>query len=152
MKKILSLILSIIICIGAASCSGTAKEIDITALAQELISAQIFDEDLTEVKSSVTAKRLGLPEENIEECVAYAGTKAVVDEIVLIKAKEGTYGDVQAALNKHVETQIASYSSYRPEEVPKLEDAVSVSFGNYVMLIVANDAEKADEIIQQFTN
>ena len=151
MKKILSLILSLIICISITACGNTAKEIDINALSGELLNAQIFDEELTQVKTSVTIKRLGLNEADIEECVAYAGTKAVVDEIVLIKAVEGAYGDVQAALNKHVDTQIKSYTSYRPEEVPKLEEALSLSFGNYVMLIVSNNSEKAQEIVDKST-
>ena len=41
--------------------------------AQQLMSADIFDENLMEVKAATTEKRLNLSSDDIESCVSYAG-------------------------------------------------------------------------------
>lgn len=148
MKKILSVIISVFICtLVLAGCGGTNFDAD--SAVKQLMSAGIFDETLTEVSSSVTQKRLSLSEEDIESCTSYAGTKAVVDEIVLVKVSSSDAAErVKTALDRHIETQKKSYSSYRPDEVPKLDSAVIVSEGGYVILVVSKDSGKAQSIVK----
>lgn len=148
MKKIISTFLCAVMCLLCVAGCGTIKEVDLNSLCSEIMAAQIFDEDLTQVKTSVTLKRLSLEEADVEECISYAGTKAVVDEVVLIKAVSPEAAqNVLSSLEKHIALQQKSYASYRPEEVPKLDSAVSVCEGNYVMLVVSNDNQKAEEIV-----
>ena len=45
--------------------------------------------------------------------------------------------------------RIENYSSYIPSEVPKLEDAVIISGGRYVVLCVADDAAAAQKIVDK---
>ena len=45
--------------------------------------------------------------------------------------------------------RIENYSSYIPSEVPKLEDAVIISGGRYVVLCVAEDASGVREAAQK---
>ena len=45
--------------------------------------------------------------------------------------------------------RIESYSTYIPAEVPKLEDAVMISGGRYVVLCVAQDASAVRELAQK---
>lgn len=148
MKKILSVIISVFICaLALAGCGSMGFDTD--SAVEQLMSAGIFDENLTEVSSSVTQKRLSLSEEDVESCTAYAGTKAVVDEIVLVKTSSAEASEkVKAAFDKHIETQKKSYSSYRPDEVPKLDSAVIVSEGGYVILVVSKDSGKAQSIVK----
>lgn len=149
-KKILTLLCAVMCLMCIVGC-GTIKEIDLNSLCGEIMSANIFDEDLTQVKTSVTLKRLSIQETDVEECIAYAGTKAVVDEVVLVKATSPEAAqNVVASLDKHIALQQKSYASYRSEEVPKLDSAVSVSEGNYVMLVVSNDSAKAEEIVNSY--
>lgn len=149
MRKIISAVICMLICLFCFTGCGTGSELDVDSASQQLMSAGIFDENLTEVSQSVTEKRLELNPEDIESCVAYAGTKAVVDEFVLIKAISGDVAEnIKNSFNNHIETQKKSYESYRPDEVPKLESAVVMTSGNYAVLIVSGDSAKAQKIIK----
>ena len=147
-KRITAFVCAVVCAIGLTGCGGT-KEIDINSTAQQLMSADIFDENLMEVKAATTEKRLNLSSEDIESCVSYAGTKAVVDEIVIVKAVSAdAAANVKKAFDEHIATQKKSYSSYRPDEVPKLDSAVELAEGNYVVLVVSKDGEKEEKIVK----
>ena len=149
MRKIISSVICMLICLFCFTGCGTGGELDMNSAAQQLMSAGIFDETLTEVNQSVTEKRLELNTGDIESCIAYAGTKAVVDEFVLIKATSGDGAEnIKNSFNNHIEKQKKSYESYRPDEVPKLESAVVMTSGNYAVLIVSGDSAKAQKIIK----
>ena len=57
-------------------------------------------------------------------------------------------------MKKAFETRVAdqkeSFQSYNANEVPKLDDAVIISGGKYVVLVVSGDSAKAKEIIGQY--
>lgn len=149
MKKIISFIISAVLCTAVFAGCGGGTEFDADAAVGQLMSAGIFAETLTEVKPEVTKKRLSLSEGDIESCTAYAGTKAVVDELVLVKASSPSAAEtVESAFEKHIEAQKKSYSSYNPNEVPKLDSAVIVSESGYVILVVSADSDKAKSIIK----
>ena len=149
MKKTISVIICTLLCLLSLSGCGSVKELDIDTASTQLMSAGIFDEDLTEVSNSVTEKRLALDAKNIEVCRSYAGTKAVVDEIVMIKAvSDEAAENVKASFDKHIQSQKNSYASYRPDEVPKLEDAVVMTSGSYAVMVVSKDASQAEKIVK----
>ncbi len=134
------------------SACGSSAEIDINALSADLMSSDIFSEKLDEVSSSVIEKRLSIDEDQVAEIFGAAGTKAVVDEFAIIKLADGaSAADVEKGIENHIEKQKDSYASYKPEEVPKLEDYVLVSSGNYEILVVSDDSSKAKEIINKYT-
>lgn len=149
MKKKITVFLSMIICaVSIAGCSS-AKNIDIEALAEDLLNNGIYAEELSTVSAQITEKRYALTEDEVEEAVAYAGTNAVVDEIAIFKAK-----DVESVSNKvaeHIAVQTSTYESYRPSEVSKLEDSVVRVVGDYVILCVSEDSARAEEIIEEYT-
>ncbi len=135
--------------IAAALTGCAAKEINVNELASDLAKNAKFTEQLTEVSSDITAKRYGLDSEAVEECAAYAGTKAVVDEVAVFKSKDVDTVKEQAL--KHIEAQKSSYSSYRPDEVPKLDDSIITVVGDYVIVCVSEDSSVAESIIAEFT-
>lgn len=133
MKKILSVILLSLTFIISA-CSGT--EIDINTAADTLVSELEFSEELAEISASVQMKRYGLDKETVIDAKGYAGTKAVVDEVVVFKCNDTEA--VMNAANEHIELQIKNYTSYAPNEVHKLNDAVIETVGDCVIVCVSN--------------
>lgn len=149
MKKILSAALCVMMCILCMSC-GTKGELDAAAAAGELLSAGIFDEELSEVKQSVAQKRVNVSEEDIAECIAYSGTRAVVDEIVIIKAVSADAAEnAEEAFKAHIDAQKQVYADYNADEMPKLEDAFTAVYGDYAVMIVSKDSAKAQDIVKQ---
>ncbi len=147
MKKITLAVLSIITAAVLASCG--AKTINVNELASALMAEGKFAEQLTEVSAEITEKRYGLEADDVEECAAYAGTKAVVDEVAVFKA--ANLENVKEQVEQHIDAQKDSYSSYRPDEVPKLDDCVVTVSGDYVIVCVSEDSSVAESIIEKYT-
>lgn len=147
MKKKILAVLSITMAVVLASCG--AKTIDVNKLASSLASEGKFAEQLTEVSSDITEKRYGIEANDVEECAAYAGTKAVVDEVAVFKASN--VENVKEQVEQHIDAQKESYSSYRPDEVPKLDDCVVTVSGDYVIVCVSEDSTAAKSIIEKYT-
>ena len=74
------------------------------------------------------------------EAVAYAGSGATAEELAVFKcSSEDAAGALVSSLETRNQTRIEQYSSYNPVEVPKLESALIMSSGVYVVLCVATD-------------
>ncbi len=149
MRKILCAFLCAVMCALCISC-GTAKQLDGASAAASLMSAGIFDENLSEVKPSVAEKRVAVSAEDVAECTAYSGTRAVVDEIVIIKAVSSQAAEnVEKSFLNHIDAQKKVYADYNADEMPKLEDAFTAVYGDYAVMVVSKDSAKAQEIIKQ---
>lgn len=139
-------------CILCTAC-GAPKELDASSAAAALISSDIFDENLSEVKQSVVQKRIAVSDEDIVECTAYSGTRAVVDEIIIIKAASADAAEsIESAFQNHISAQKQVYADYNADEMPKLDDAYTAVYGDYAVMVVSNDSSAAQEIIKQNLN
>ena len=147
-KKYTAVILAVGIMAAAMGCSSSGGDIDTAALVNALTTGVVFDEALTELSPSIAQKRLALDEGEAEEITAYAGTRAVVDEIAVIKAAD--VDAVKAKVDAHIAEQTESYQSYRPEEVPKLNNAIVETSGDYVIMCVTGDSKAAKGIIDEY--
>ncbi|MCI8336333.1 MAG: DUF4358 domain-containing protein [Peptococcaceae bacterium] len=66
------------------------------------------------------------------------------DEIGIFKmASADQAAAMQEAIKKHVENKIAGWMpGYMPEEIEKMENYTMITKGNYVMYLIASDADK----------
>lgn len=149
-KRTIACIMAIA-CLICAGCSER-KNIDAQGMAQALLEGGVFAEELSAVSAAITNKRYGVTDSMVEETIAYAGTKAVVDEIVIFKTKDNNDAAVADKAKEYIESQRAQYQSYRPDEVPKLQNCYIEPNADYVVVCVAEDIEKAKEIINEYTN
>ena len=131
-----------------AGCAGEqALELDSRPLAQDLMDGEVFGETLYELDEAAADLLVGT-ELNGEETVAYVGTGATSEELLIVKsADEAAAETCLATLQSHLEDRKALYASYLPEESFKLENAYLAQEGQYVILCVAADSDKAAEII-----
>jgi hypothetical protein len=113
-----------------------------------LLANGTYAEELSEVSSQITEKRYALTEDDVEEAVGYAGTNAVVDEIAIFKAKD--VDAVSEKVSEHIDSQIKTYESYRPDEVSKLDDCIVTVSGDYVIVCVSEDSTGAKKIIDEY--
>lgn len=147
-KRKISACLAAVSLVFAAGCSQSVS-IDANALAEDLKNNGVYAEDLSPVSAQITEKRYAFDEGEVSETVAFAGTRAVVDEIAVFKAES----DIDAVVEKvteHIDAQTQTYQSYRPDELPKLRDAIVTTAGDYVIVCVSADSAKAEEIINSY--
>lgn len=146
MKKIVSIVLLMGMILTLFSCGGMETTYTAKEIADTIVSGAVFSEDLSEVSKNALLRRYGIDESEISDAAGYSGTRAVVDEVAVFIAD-----DVDAVLEKintHIESQKTNYSSYAPNEVPKLEKAAVEEFSNCVIVCVSdNDTAELKTII-----
>lgn len=154
MKRIIALSLTLILLVSLCACGGKggAKEIDLEALAQELTAAGIFTDTMSRAADDLPARIYGLAEGDAVKTVLYTGTGATAEEIFLAQASgpDGVKA-IQSACQTRLDNQKRSFENYVPEELVKLDDAVVVTAGDYVLMVVSADAGAARSVVESYT-
>lgn len=148
-KRIAAALLALCLVLPLVACGqGGELKLNIDELGEELYSAGTFGEELYSLDESVAQGLYGTDADT--RCWVRAGTGATAEELAVFETKDA---DAAAALVQKLEARnadrIESYSSYIPEEVPKLESAVILSGGRYVVLCVAEDSSAVREAAQK---
>ena len=140
MKKITAIISALVLSIMCLSgCGGS--EIDMTEAANSLLTGVTFAEELQPTSENISLRRLGLNEADVESCIAYASTNAVVDEFAIVKATN------PEGVESSIDSQIQTYQSYAPDEVAKLNNAIVQVSGDYVIYVVSSDNTAAQSVV-----
>lgn len=128
------------------SCKEQPKDVDISALASEIVSGVSFDDSLAEIDDSMISMLYSI--EGYTDAVLYKGSGATAEEVAIFKME--STDDAKTALEEaqaHIQSQIESYESYIPEEVSRLEDAVVRQDGCYVSVVVSGDSVAAEKLL-----
>ncbi len=148
MKKWLAVGLAAIFCMGAAACGGksSGKQPAAAEVVKAVAAQMSFSDTMSEGEQSMFTARYEIDAALLEDQALYVGTLATADELMVMKLKDQK--DVQAAkdaISAHLEDQKFAFETYIPEEMPKIENAVVLTNGNYVLLAVAADTSKVEE-------
>ena len=73
------------------------------------------------------------------------------EEIVVLECASAAEADkAKAVLQTRVEEQKTNYTDYVPEELDKLNKAVIAESGNFAVLSVSNEPDKAKAILAEY--
>lgn len=157
MKRILTMILAIGLVLGLTACGGgeqnDAPPLYAASHVEALAKAGAFSEDLEEVDgdTAFVLYRLadhGLSREDMKESAVLRSAGATCEEgAVLVFPDADKAATALEALKEYVAGQIESNTDYRPAEIPKLEKALVDQRGETLLLVVANDLDKAKETV-----
>lgn len=153
MKKIFALILAVSLFAFAAGCgdADTGVEVDVAALAAELAAADIFDDIVSEMPAELAPHFYSYDEADVVSCALYQSTLAAAEEVFVVECTDHDAAmRVMDACQGRIRDQIASYESYVPSEVPKLEGALRMTIEKYVFFVVSNDSDKAQSIVESY--
>lgn len=149
MKKMIALLMGLVCVIGLTACGGNetkTPELDPEWTdVQAMVDAGAFSEELEEVDAD-TAFMLykladyGLVREDMLQATVLRSAGATCEEAaVLIFADADKASIALSAVDDYVISQIESNKDYRPNEIPKLEEALIERSNETVRLVVAND-------------
>lgn len=152
MKRILSAVLAVLLFGTLCACGGksSGRDIDIQALAQELVESGAFSDVMSPLSDNVAKRMYDFEDEDAESFVLYTGTGATAEEIFLVKATGDEAQDFAEACRERVSEQKTAFKSYVPEEVTKLDAAILETVGDYVILVVAADAAAARAVVDSY--
>lgn len=127
----------------------TTVKYDVAETADKIKSEISFEDSLVEFDSGKIEKILGVAPDAYQSAKVYASsTGATPEEIACFEAKNSSMATtIKASLEVRLTNQKSTFTDYKPEQAPKLSDAVLEVRDNYVFFIVSGDSAKAKEII-----
>ena len=156
MKRAFGLMLAVMLALVLTACedsSGEQPRNFTTGDVQNLVEAGVFSEELEELDADVAFAlyRLGdcgLSREDLMEAAVVRSAGATCEEAaVLLFVDEKAAERAEQAMEDYLEGQIESNINYRPDEIPKLENAILEKRAEGMVLVVAHDTEKAEEVL-----
>ena len=154
-RKVITAALAVVLLIVAlfSGCSSEPKEIDLDKLAEDLKTQIGFEDDLMEIEDSVLDNFYTFSDKDaIESHVVYkSASNATAEEIALFKVKDSSQMDaVKQAVEARVVDLHDRFESYVPAEIIKIDNAVIKTSGNYILMVITTEYEKAEEIIDGY--
>lgn len=144
-KTVIALLLAGLMLLSAGCGASSAKAVDAADCMEYIMENVTFADQLSEIDRDVIAWRYGVAED--VEAVAFVGSGATAEEAcVFVCADESAAKTVYDQVEFHLQDMIASFGSYLPAEVVKLENAVFLQQGNAVIFVVSSDDAAADKL------
>lgn len=156
MKKIIALVLAALLGVAVlAGCGGskeeTAKAVELTAVLDKINADNNLA--LEKVSDAKMLKRYySIDEGDVKQFAVEmdkSNTNAPV-EIVLIEANDAdAAGRIEEALNTRYNSVLSTYTSYTPEKVDMVKACKVTKDGNFVSLIIADNADAMVKAYQE---
>ena len=132
-------------------CTRGAAEINVPVsdISAKLMKELTWVDTLRQIDDNVIDKFYGFDTSKLAEYEVFVSDSgATAEGIAIVKMSDASVkDDVTAAMEKRVEKQKKQFENYMPEEMFKLENALITEKGNYVILVVADEFEQAEELI-----
>lgn len=124
----------------------TAANVDIEALTQDLLKNVKYETTLSKIEDSVAQGMVACQQDSVMQLYMGDGTSS--DELLIVTASGDEAAEKnQAAVEQHLIEMKQSFQDYIPEQATKIEQAVIVRCGKYVVACVTSDADNAKEKI-----
>lgn len=148
-RRMLSFLLALALLFGLAGCGATGGSLDIQALAEDLLKNGEFSDELWKIDDSMVQKLYNM--DGYTQALVYVGSGATAEELALFAfpSEDAAARGLQKA-QARLESQIADYRTYLPQEVPKLQNAVVKQWGSYVIVCVS-PGSACEEIVARYT-
>ena len=126
--------------------SSSPVSVDTAALTTSLTSDISYDNELSELSEDDITNYVTV--EDGVKGVMYMRSGSTAEEVAVFTAPdEATASTMKNNVQEFLNDQKTSFEDYIPEEAQRIDDAVLVVKGNYVILCVSGDSDKAQEII-----
>lgn len=125
-----------------SSSSSQASEVTADSLAQKMVEATTFNDEVIAISADVVPNYYTIPDSVEDYAVYMCPTGATVEEISVFRTSDAAA--VEEMIQTHLDARKTEYESYRPDEVKKLDGAAVVKSGDYVGVIIADDTAAAE--------
>ena len=152
MKRHIAFFLALLCLFSVLTGCGGKKELDPQALADDLLANAGFVDSLNKLEPVIVPMLYaGLSADDYSDVLAYAGTGATAEEIVIFTAKsEDAAKRIRSAAETHIKDRIESFKNYGPAASLALENAVLKQSGKYVVVVVCSDGKTAAKIADKY--
>ncbi len=149
MQWMLAILLAVFLLISGCAAEKSNISFDVSALADALVAEGGFSDELVQLQPSAISSLWQL---SADEIVAYAGGGGTSEEFVILKAADAaSAAKAIQTLTSYRDERAALFAGYNAGEVPKLQNAILMTAGDYAIYCVSADASVAKSVIDRFT-
>ena len=146
MKRLFPLVLIVTLLAG---CGEASVDIDPEVLGPQLLEEAGFPDTMFALEGPMLEALYQIDADRLESFYGSVSGGATSEELLLLKAvDEESAQTIYDRLSEHLADRTASFASYLPEEVGKLEDAILSTYGTTVVLCVCGDPETARALLE----
>ena len=125
---------------------NAGKTLDVDALVQKVQKEVQFESDLEKLDDSVANGMVKTATGT--KLQIYLGNGTYADELIVMTGKsEKDARENQKHVRKHFKDMKKSFEDYLPNEAKKIDKAVIIRCGSYLIACVTSDYEKAKDVI-----
>ncbi|MEG0913253.1 MAG: DUF4358 domain-containing protein [Oscillospiraceae bacterium] len=152
MKKVIITLTAIVLILSLAACGSKNVEMDIAAVSKEISGASLFlDADLQSVKAENITGQTGIDTSACASAEYHNGAAATGEEWGLFECNSAKDAEAMVTqLEAHRDSLMTTYKDYAPDAVPRIENAVIMSKGQYVVFITAEKYAEAQKIADKY--
>ncbi len=157
MKKYIGIIVIIAIFATLIVCTIVRKnvnsdiQININELADRIVSSSSFEDELAKIDNELAINLYNFEQETIEEIVAYQGSGASSEEILILKVKDANdLNNETEKIEARLKEREEAFASYLPKEVSKIQNHILEQKGNYIILCICNDYNTVNKVINDY--
>ena len=122
------------------------KKIDIDDLVKKVLDQVAFDAELNKLDDSVAEGMIETTEGT--KLQIYMGNGTYADELLVMTAKSSADAkENQEYAAAHLQEAKTTFRDYIPKEAKKIENALNIRCGCYVIVCVTSDYETAEQVI-----
>ncbi len=124
---------------------------DIDGIVNDILNSIKFKDSMSAVGDNVAARMFGLEANSAMGGAVYTGGGSTAEEFAVFEAESPEKAKQLAEkLRQRVEDKKPNFVSYKPEEMPKLNNPVIEVRGNLAFMCISDDNAAAEEIINKY--
>lgn len=154
MKRILSLILVSILALSLTACGGNTSDKNpaVADISSAILSSITVGETVALTDNTLPKQYLDLDVSLVAEyAVNVASSGALADEIAIFKANnKDDVSKIKEALESRLSLVEEKFVDYIPTEMPKIENALILENGNYILLAIVEDTKTVETKFNEF--
>jgi len=154
-NKFVTIIALVLIALSLVSCSSGGaydQDIDIVALCIDALDTGFTAEMMQLPENKITTFYPLLDMDKMEQVdVNIESSVAAADEMSVFKVKdEADLKMVEEALDARIDALIQSVLNYNPSQVDRIENAIKIVKGKYVIFVISDDNEAVQKVIDSY--
>lgn len=129
--------------------ANDGKEIDMNAMIKELLDKVNFEGELSLLETSVAEGMVEITDGT--DLKVYMGNGTYADELIVMTARNEKDAETnQENAKAHLDEMKKQFDDYLPEQSKKIESAVQIRCGSYVVICVTSDVQNAEKIVDRY--
>ena len=161
MKKLFALTLALLMIVCTLAACGdssadnnktdsSAASVDLSALMDQIVSQYQLD-GLKRYSTTAEAKRYyTVAEEDVKQFAAVtSAANSKITEVIIFEAADSAAADrIEPKLSSHLDSQVNTAKSYSKDTLSMVESSKVIKSGNFVYLVIHDNADAINGIIE----